>query len=116
MIVKIDFEMDAGEEAALVAADLRAAGPDAARTCAVARFDERLGVMRLHERIDVDPVLAVRALHFVRVKLVRIVVDRREHRVERVDRRGGIRGSSRVECIVLASNATIAASRKGAGV
>ena len=70
--MQIDLQMNAGEEAALMAADLIAAGPYAARAFAVARFDQRLGKVRLHERVVVDAILRVGALDLVRVQLVRV--------------------------------------------
>ena len=70
--MQIDLEVNAGKEASLMAADLIAAGPHAARAFARARFDQGLGKVRLHERVVVDAVLHVGALHFVRVQFKRV--------------------------------------------
>ena len=68
-----------------MAADLIAAGPHAAGSLAVARLDERLCEMRLHEPELIDAVLRGRALGLVHVLLALVVVDRGEGLFERRD-------------------------------
>src|ERR1700722_17989272 len=74
--------MDAGKDAAQMAAHLVSAHPYAAGAFAVAVEDQRLDVMRLHEGVLVDSVLRLRSLRFADVQNARVVADARKRPVE----------------------------------